>query len=289
MTTTKSFNKETLKNSTLFFLLFFVLAFTSCSSNEELPDERLVEKELYDQAQKRLKDGNYSSAIMSLETLEARFPFGRYAEQSQAELIFAYYKNFQYEAARSAAERFINLHPRHPHTDYAFYLKGLASFNDDSGLFARYFPTDLSKNEIGPIQESFDDLSEFLSRYPQSKYSPHAKQRMIYLRNLLAKHEMHVADFYMRRGAYLAAIGRARHVIEHLPKTPQTPYALSILIEAYGILDYQELKANNTKILKLNFPNFELESTSDGKKSWVNTLSLGLFGDKDIPAPNLID
>ena len=118
-------------------LLFLIL--TSCSSNDEMPDQRLVEKELYDQAQNRLKNGTYSTAIMSLEALESRFPFGRYAEQAQAELIYAYYMNSQFEASQSAAERFINLHPRHSHTGYAYYMKGLASFTDDSGLFTRYF------------------------------------------------------------------------------------------------------------------------------------------------------
>ena len=259
----------------------------SCSSNEELPDEKLIEKELYDQAQTRLKSENFSTAIMSLQTLESRFPFGRYAEQAQAELIYAYFKNFEYEASRSAADRFINLHPRHPHTSYAYYIRGLSSFTDDSGLFNRFFVSDLSKRDMRPAQSSFDDLSEFLSRYPESKYAPHAKQRMIYLRNLLSRHEMHVANFYMRRGAYLAAIGRARHVIEHIPNTPQTPFALSVLVEAYDILDYQELKLSNLEILESNFPGFSIKrDVATGKRSWVNVISLGIFGDKGIPAPD---
>ena len=259
----------------------------SCSSNEELPDEKLIEKELYDQAQTRLKSENFSTAIMSLQTLESRFPFGRYAEQAQAELIYAYFKNFEYEASRSAADRFINLHPRHPHTSYAYYIKGLSSFTDDSGLFNRYFVSDLSKRDMGPAQNSFDDLSEFLSRYPESKYAPHAKQRMIYLRNLMAKHEMYVADFYMKRGAYLAALGRAKYVIEHIPNTPQTPFALSVLVEAYEKLDYQELKQSNLEVLKSNFPEFAIKvDAAKGKRSWVNVISLGVFGDKDIPAPD---
>ena len=259
----------------------------SCSSNEELPDEKLIEKELYDQAQTRLKSENFSTAIMSLQTLESRFPFGRYAEQAQAELIYAYFKNFEYEASRSAADRFINLHPRHPHTSYAYYIKGLSSFTDDSGLFNRYFVSDLSKRDMGPAQNSFDDLSEFLSRYPESRYAPHAKQRMIYLRNLMAKHEMYVADFYMKRGAYLAALGRAKYVIEHIPNTPQTPFALSVLVEAYGKLDYQELKQSNLEVLKSNFPEFAIKiDTATGKRSWVNVISLGVFGDKGIPAPD---
>ena len=266
--------------------LLLVLILSSCSSNEEMPDERLVEKELYDQAQSRLKNGSFSTAIMSLEALEARFPFGRYAEQAQAELIYAYYMNSQFEAAQSAAERFINLHPRHSHTGYAFYMKGLASFTDDSGIFSRYFQSDLAKREVVMAQTSFDELSDFISRYPNSKYVPHAKQRMIYLKNLLAEHEIYVADFYMKRGAYLAAIGRAKYVIEHLPNTPQTPYALSILIEAYEILDYKELRQTSLNILKTNYPDFNFkENESVKNRSWTNILSLGLLGKEDIMRP----
>ena len=156
---------------------------------------RLLEKELYDLSQTRIKNGNFSSAISSLETLESRFPFGRYAEQAQAELIYVYYRNFEFEAARSSAERFINLHPRHPHTGYAYYLRGISAFTDDSGLFSKYFESDLSKRDIEPAQRSFEDLSEFLSRYPDSPHASHAKQRMIYLKNLLAQHEIYVADW----------------------------------------------------------------------------------------------
>ena len=268
----------------LTFLLVLILS--SCSSNEEMPDERLVEKELYDQAQSRLKNGSFSTAIMSLEALEARFPFGRYAEQAQAELIYAYYMNSQFEAAQSAAERFINLHPRHSHTGYAFYMRGLASFTDDSGIFSRYFQSDLAKREVVMAQTSFDELSDFISRYPNSKYVPHAKQRMIYLKNLIAEHEIYVADFYMKRGAYLAAIGRAKYVIEHLPNTPQTPYALSILIEAYEILDYKELRQTSLNILKTNYPDFNFkENESVKNRSWTNILSLGLLGKEDITRP----
>ena len=112
-------------------------------------------------------------------------------------------------------------------------MKGLASFTDDSGLFTRYFQSDLAKREVVMAQQSFDELSDFISRYPNSEYVAHAKQRMIYLRNLLAEHEIYVADFYMKRGAYLAAVGRAKYVIEHLPNTPQTPNALSIFCLLY--------------------------------------------------------
>ena len=275
----------------LYFLRYFliVLLIVSCSSNEELPDERLVEKELYDQAQSRLKSASYSTAIISLESLESRFPFGRYAEQAQAELIYAYYMNSQFEASESAAQRFINLHPRHSHTGYAYYMKGLAAFTDDAGLFSRYFQSDLAKREVIMAQKSFDELSEFITRYPDSKYVPHAKQRMIYLRNLLAEHEIYVANFYMKRGAYLAAIGRAKYVIGHLPNTPQTPFALSILIEAYGIIDYPELRDINLKILNSNFPEFDItQNISVKNRSWKRILTLGFLGNEKIEKPEAL-
>ena len=275
------------RNLSLLSIFILSIVISSCSSNEEIPDERLLEKELYDQAQLRLKNGSYSTAIRSLEALESRFPFGRYAEQAQAELIYAYYMNAQFEASQSAAERFINLHPRHTHSGYAYYMKGLASFTDDSGLFSRYFQSDLAKREVVMAQQSFDELSDFIARYPDSKYVPHAKQRMIYLRNLLAQHEVYVADFYMKRGAYLAAIGRAKYVIEHLPNTPQTPYALSILVEAYGLMEYEELRKINLEILNSNYPNFNIqENESVTERSWTNILTLGLLGNENIKRPD---
>ena len=286
MTIVHNFFNSSKKNLGILTIFFILMNLASCSSNDEIPDERLIEKELYDQAQTRLKNGSFSTAIISLEALESRFPFGRYAEQAQAELIYAYYMNSQFEASQSAAERFINLHPRHSHTGYAFYMKGLAAFTDDSGLFSRYFQSDLAKREVVMAQTSFDELSDFISRYPSSKYVPHAKQRMIYLRNLLAEHEIYVADFYMKRGAYLAAIGRAKYVIEHLPNTPQTPYALSILVEAYEILEYEELRKTSLDILKANFPDFNLaDNESVKERSWTNILTLGLIGKDDVERP----
>ena len=287
MTIVHNYSNTSKRNLSILSIFIFSIMISSCSSNEEIPDERLLEKELYDQAQLRLKNGNFSTAIRSLEALESRFPFGRYAEQAQAELIYAYYMNAQFEASQSAAERFINLHPRHTHSGYAYYMKGLASFTDDSGLFSRYFQSDLAKREVVMAQQSFDELSDFIARYPESKYVPHAKQRMIYLRNLLAQHEVYVADFYMKRGAYLAAIGRAKYVIEHLPNTPQTPYALSILIEAYGLMEYNELRKINLEILNSNYPDFNLqENESVSERSWTNILTLGLLGKENIKRPD---
>ena len=269
-------------------LVLSIVLLSSCSNNEELPDERLLEKDLYDSSQKRLRNGNFSNAIASLEALERRFPFGRYAEQAQAELIYAYYMNFEFEAARSAAERFITLHPRHPHASYAYYLRGLAAFTDDSGVFSKYFESDLSKRDIQTAEQSFDDLSEFLARYPESPYASHAKQRMIYLKNILAKHEIYIAEFYMDRKAYIAAIGRARFVIEHMPDTPQIPEALSVLVRAYDFLEYEDLKNKNLTILQTNYPEFNTKEITNKKRSWKSRLSFGLLDNKQIPPPSKV-
>tara|TARA_Y100001970_G_scaffold254750_1_gene330818 strand:+ start:7278 stop:8150 length:873 start_codon:yes stop_codon:yes gene_type:complete len=287
MATDKEITFNLLSFKAALISISLLIVFAGCSSNEELPDERLIEKDLYDQAQGRLKSNNYSSAIMSLQALESRFPFGRYAEQAQAELIYAYYMNSEFEACSSAAERFINLHPRHEHTGYAYYMRGLSAFTDDSGLFSRYFSSDLAKREISGAQNSFDFLSDFLSRFPESKYVPHAKQRMVYLRNILAQHEIYVAQFYIDRGAYIAAIGRAKHVIEHLPKTPQTPYALSILVEAYSALNYNDLRDATLNILQDNFPEFDLEANLNSKRNWRKILTLGLAKEKILAPPQL--
>jgi len=269
-------------------LVLSIVLLSSCSNNEELPDERLLEKDLYDSSQTRLRNGNFSNAIASLEALERRFPFGRYAEQAQAELIYAYYMNFEFEAARSAAERFITLHPRHPHAAYAYYLRGLAAFTDDSGVFSKYFESDLSKRDIQTAEQSFDDLSEFLARYPESPYASHAKQRMIYLKNILAKHEIYIAEFYMDRKAYIAAIGRARFVIEHMPDTPQIPEALSILVRAYDYLEYEDLRNKNLTILQTNYPEFNTKEIINKKRSWKSRLTFGLLDDEQIPPPSKV-
>ena len=181
---------------------------------------------LYRSAQSSLRSGNYRDAITKLQKLEARFPFGRYAEQAQLELIYANFMSYQPEAARSAADRFIRLHPQHPNVDYAYYIKGLAEFNKDRGLLDRFAATDISKRDPTSAKQAFDDFSEFLQRHPDSEYAADARQRMMFLVNILAKYEINVAKFYMRRGAYVAAANRARNVVEHYSQSQSVDDAL---------------------------------------------------------------
>ena len=157
-------------------LLIAIFALTAACSSNETVDENLGEVELYQQAQADLDNKSYTSAISKLKALESRYPFGRFAEQAQLELIYAYYRNAEPEAARSAAERFIRLHPQHPNVDYAYYLKGLASFDQDRGLLARFLPLDMTKRDPGAARDSFNEFAQLTSRYPNSRYSPDARR-----------------------------------------------------------------------------------------------------------------
>ena len=266
-------------------LLIAILGLTAACSSNDTVDENLSETELYQQAQDDLDTSSYSSAVSKLKALESRYPFGRYAEQAQLNLIYAYYKNMEPEAAKSAAERFIRLHPQHPNVDYAYYLKGLTSFDQDVGLLARFLPLDMTKRDPGAARDSYNEFAQLTSRYPNSRYAPDAKQRMIYLRNLLASYEIHVADYYLTRQAYVAAANRGRYVVENFQETPSVGDGLAVMVEAYQRLHLDELANTSLETLKLNYPNHS--SLVDGQfvprvaeadnRSWASKATLGLI------------
>lgn len=274
-------------------LLIATLVLTAaCSSNKPEVDENLSETELYQQAQDDLDSNSYNNAIAKLKALESRYPFGRYAEQAQLELIYAYYKNVEPEAAKSAAERFIRLHPQHANVDYAYYLKGLASFDQDRGLIARFLPLDLTKRDPGAARDSYNEFAQLTSRYPNSRYAPDAKARMIYLRNLLAAYEIHAGRYYLTRQAYVAAANRGRYVVENLQETPSVGDGLALMVEAYQRLDLDDLAATSLETLKLNYPDHP--TLVDGQfvpvveeadnRSWLAKATLGLI-ESDAPLP----
>lgn len=257
----------------------------------EVPES--TEQQIYQAAQRSLRSANYNDAIAQLQALEARFPFGRYAEQAQLELIYAYYMSFQPEAARSAADRFIRLHPQHPNVDYAFYLKGLAAYEQDRSFLDRFFPTDQASRDIGAARDSFADFSQLLARYPDSEYAPDARQRMIHLRNLLARSEILVGRFYLSREAYVAAVNRGRSVVEEYPTTPSVPEGLALMIEGYLKLNLPEPANDALRVLALNYPDypgldaegrFVISPTLRNRdRSWVNLATFGLLDDPETP------
>lgn len=251
--------------------VFFAFAFSiSSCSKDEVEIER-PEKVYYDQAQRRIKVNNYFGAIESLQRIETQYPFGKFAEQAQIDLVYCYFMNSETEAAHSSAERFIRLHPRHPNIDYAYFMKGLSSYTRDTGLLARLTDTDLSARDVSGAKLAFSELTEFLTRFPESQYAPYAQQRLIYLRNLVASNELAAADYYVTRKAYVAAIRRASYVLENIPNSDQNHRALQILKTSYQELGYEELMKDTEKLLALNPPPPE----KDNRRGSLADLDLG--------------
>lgn len=256
------------------------------------------EQKLYRDAQRLLRSSNYQQAISALEMLEARFPFGRYAEQAQLELVYARYMSYDLEGATAAAERFIRLHPQHSNIDYAYYLKGLASIGQNEGLMDRLFKTDEAKRDMEPIRQGYADFGVLLSRYPNSKYAPDVTQRMVHLRNVLSRAEIAVADYYLRRAAYVAAANRARFVLETYPRSASTPDALLVLIESNYQLGLEDEANNALRVLSLNYPQHPAFDASGSlvltntirnrDRSWTNIMTMGLLDRPDVPPPIMI-
>lgn len=238
-------------------LLAVALALGGCGLLPEVVDETAgwSAQKLYAEAKDNLDSGNYERAIKLFETLEARYPYGRYAQQAQLEVAYAYHKDNEPISAIAACDRFIKLHPNHPNVDYAYYLKGLSNFNEDLGLFGKLVDQDLSERDPKAARDAFEAFKELSTRFPDSKYTPDATARMKYLVNALASNEVHVAKYYLKREAYVAAANRAKEVLKTYPEAPATEEALAILVIAYDKLRLADLRDDALRVLKLNFPN----------------------------------
>lgn len=238
------------------YILITILSLNllACSVLSDPKTEDWSASKIYEEAKDAFAVGDYETAIRYYELLEARYPFGKYAQQAQFEIIYSYYKYEEPASAIAAADLFIKLYPRHPQVDYAYYLKGLVNFELHQGTLDRFLPVDRSQREQMAAVQSFQDFSELIARFPNSKYSKDARQRMIHLRNRAAQHELHVANFYMKREAYLAAANRAKTILESYQRTPAVPEALVILARAYKIIGLQDLSDSTLAILKLNYP-----------------------------------
>jgi outer membrane protein assembly factor BamD len=215
-------------------------------------------QKLYTEAKDAMAEGSYEKAIKYFESLEARYPYGRYAQQAQLEVAYAYYRSQEPAMAIAAADRFIKLHPNHPNVDYAYYLKGLVNFNEDLGLMGHISRQDPTERDPKAARESFQALKDLVTRFPDSKYAPDARARMSYLVNALAAHEVHVARYYYRRGAYVAAVNRAQFAIQNYPQAPAQEEALYVMMKAYDALGMTDLRDDASRIMKKNFPNSEL-------------------------------
>jgi len=214
-------------------------------------------QKLYGEAKDAMASKEWAKAIKYLEKLEARFPYGRYAQQAQLEVAYAHWKDGERASALAAADRFIKLYPNHQHVDYAYYLKGMINFNELSGMLTWLTSPDMTDRDPKASREAFDSFKEVVTRFPESKYAADSAARMRYLINALASHEVHVARYYMKRTAYIAAANRAQYAIEHYPQSPPVEEAFFILIRAYDELGMNELRDAAERVMRKNFPKSE--------------------------------
>jgi len=242
---------------------------SACSDDNKYDETRdWSADKLYTEAKDELTSGNYKKAIGYYEKLEARFPYGKLAQQAQLEVAYAYFKDKDSVSSLAAADRFIKLHPNHPNVDYAYYLKGLVNFNEDLGIFGGISGQDLGERDPKAARESFEAFKELVTRFPESRYTPDATARMRYLVNAMAINEVRTAEYYLRRTAYVAAVNRAQFVVQNYQQSPAVEQALIVLVKSYDALGLTELRDDTARLLKLNFPSTQFSLASLRKKAW---------------------
>jgi len=238
-------------------ILTFTLLLNACAifgDPTEIDDTKgLSAERIYQMGAEKMTDKDYEKAIVYFQKLESRYPHGKYATQAQLETAYAHYKKQDPVLAVAAADRFIKLHPNHPNVDYAYYLKGLAIFTE-RGIIEKATKQQISDRDPRSMKDSFITFKELVTRYPKSRYAKDATQRMIYLANNLSGHELHVARYYMKRQAYLAAVNRTKYVLENYPQSPDIEEALVIQISAYDLLGLEDLKTDTLRVLQKNYP-----------------------------------
>lgn len=238
-------------------ILMFAWLLNGCAifgAPTELDDTKGWSAErIYQEGEVHMRDKDYEKAIGYFQKLESRFPHGRFATQAQLEIAYAHYKRQEPILAVAAADRFIKLHPNHPNVDYAYYLKALAMFNE-RGIIEKATKQQISDRDPRALRDSFATFKDLVTRYPNSRYAKDATQRMVYLSNSLAEHELHVARYYMKRQAYVAAVNRTKYVLEYYPQSTSVEEALVIMISAYDLLGMEDLKTDTLRVFKTNYP-----------------------------------
>ncbi|KPJ67869.1 MAG: hypothetical protein AMJ43_02655 [Coxiella sp. DG_40] len=215
-------------------------------------------QQIYEDGMQALSKKNYDSAVQHFEALDTLYPFGEYAESGLINLVYAYYKNGDYAAAAAVAERYIHLYPTSSRVDYAYYLKAMSNFEKDKTWLSNIYVRDPATRDLSSLQTAFIDFSELVTQFPKSEYAHDARNRMLYIRNLIARHELQVANFYLQHEAYVAAANRAAYIVEHFEGTPQVVEALKIMIKAYSALGNAKEANDALKVLKRNYPNVKI-------------------------------
>jgi len=248
------------------------LGLSGCGSKDGLERDSRGANELYDTAKISMTSGNYDRAILMYKQLQTRYPFGRYTEQAQLELAFCYYKSREPDNAIATLDKFIRTYPAHPNIDYAFYLKGLVNYQVVDSFLQRMMPSRNRDRDQSGGRQAFNDFNELLRRFPDSRYAPDARQRMVYLKDNLSAYEIEVANYYLRRKAYVAAANRARYIIETYQNTKEAEAALEVLHQAYLGLEMTDLADDTLRVLALNYPDSTYLTGEKQRRSFLDIL-----------------
>ncbi len=264
--------------------LFFFLA--GCSITEKDETIGWSVQQLYNEAKQSMDSSSYSSARSYYNKLLARYPYGRYAQQASLDLIRLEYQDGEYDKAVAYADRFIKVYPTSPYADYARYMKGVISYSRDVSVLDRIVPTSIAQSDQKMMKDAYEDFAELAKKSPNGEYTEDAKKRMIFLRNITAEHEVYVAEYYMRRGAFLAAANRGQYIIQHYNQTPSVPLGLAIMYRSYQALNMPKLAEDAKRVLEANYAdeigkNERLDYILNGdvsrKKSFWTSIRQGLL------------
>lgn len=241
-----------------------MISVTGCSSSDDSEQRAALanmgSQQMYDNAKRNMQNGNFGAASTALSELDSRYPFGPLSNQVQLDLIYSYYKSGKIDETLATIDRFIRLNPNHSDVDYAFYMRGLTNMEADANMFQQLMQIDRSDRDPSKSREAFTDFRRLIQQYPDSKYAADAKKRMVFIKERLAKYEIAIARFYMRREAFVAAANRGRYVLENYSNTDQVQEALEIMVSSYDQLGLTELKENAMQTLRLNFPDSDFIS-----------------------------
>lgn len=268
-----------LKTSTIFALVILLFCLSACKKKEDIKEVEVTKKtalEMYTLAKRSLSGQSWDMAIARYNALKRHYPFGHYTEQGMLELAYAQYKRYKMDEAVVTLNRFIKNYPAHKHLDYAYYLKGLVYFDSEKGFFQKVNPDEATDRNQENAKSAFVAFRDFLERYPNSEYAVDARQRMVYLKNLMAAYELKVGKYYLRRKAPIAALNRAKFVLESFQGTPSVPDSMAIMIEAYEMVGEIQLAEQTRQVLQHNYPSHEY--LKDGKID----LETDVFSWKDI-------
>ncbi len=237
---------------------------TACSTSTDPADlyKNETQQQIFAKGKAAMQGKSYSEAVKRFEALDVQYPFGAQTEQAQLYLIYGYYMKEDYALAVAAADRFIRIHPTSPNVDYAYYMRGKADYYQNLGVLERMFSVDLATRDLAQIRKSYSDFNDVVTLFPNSRYAPSAHQYLVYLRDVLANHELSVAKYYYNRKAYMAAANRASGVVAHYEGSPAVVDALVLMVKSYHQLGLTKLEQDALTLLRYNYPNVKVDYDS---------------------------